>query len=173
MRRATCRILALYGLGAVAVLIPLVAASWLAGQRSLEQEEARATAIAEQLLHRADRITEQLSRVLTELNDAPVGDSCSERNINAMRALVIRSNLLIDVGHVSGDTFECSAFGRDPVAVGPQTYISRNGYRVWVGTHHPLAPDTRLIIVADPRTGFAGVVSQELLIDMVSNEPGL
>jgi sensor c-di-GMP phosphodiesterase-like protein len=173
MRRATRRILVLYGLGAVAVLLPLAAASWLAGERSLEQEEAHATAIAEQLLQRTDRITAQLSRALTKLNNAPGADPCSEQNIASMRALVIRSNLLIDVGHVSGNTFECSAFGRDPVVVGPPTYISRNGYPVWVGARHPLAPDTRLIIVADPRTGFAGVVSQELLIDMVSNVPSL
>jgi sensor c-di-GMP phosphodiesterase-like protein len=173
MRPANLRIPILYGLGVIAVLLPLAAASWLARHHSLKQEEERAGRIAADLLRRTDRVSEQLGYAIGELNSSHANGACSDQNVLVMRALVIRENLLVDVGYVSGNVLLCSAFGRDPVAVGPPTYISGNGYPVRVGLRHPLAPDTSLIVVSDPHTGFAGIVSQDLLIDMVPDEANL
>lgn len=173
MPRATPRILLLYGLGAIAVLVPLICASWLARHQSYMHERERAGAIAGELLRRTNMISQQLADALTALNRPASGPPCSNQDMELMRALVIRSNLLIDVGYIRGDELVCSAFGRDLVPLGRPTYVSRNGYPVRVGVRHPLAPDTNLIMVSDPRTGYAGILSQELLIDMVPNELNL
>lgn len=165
MRPDTPRVLLLYGLGAIAVFIPVVAAGWLAAHESLLREEDRAGAIASELLRRTDKITEQLRGVFTELSHPPAGDPCSDQGVAAMRALVLRSNLLIDIGFVRGDELVCSAFGRQAVRLGLPTYRGSHGAIVRVGVQHPLAPDAQLIVVTDPKTGYTGMVSQSLLTD--------
>jgi sensor c-di-GMP phosphodiesterase-like protein len=165
MRPDAPRVILLYGLAAVAVLIPVVAAGWLAEHESLLREEDRAGAIATELLRRTDKITEQLRVVFTELSRPRAADPCSDRDVAAMRALVLKSNLLIDIGFVRGDDLICSAFGREAVRIGPPTYMGSHGAVVRLGVHHPLAPDAQLIIVTDPETGYTGMVSQSLLTD--------
>lgn len=163
MRPDAPRVLVLYALAALAVFMPVVAAGWLAAHESLQREEDRARTIAADLLRRTDKITEQLRRVFTELGRPAAGDPCSDQYVAAMRALVIRSNLLIDVGFVQGDDLLCSAFGREAVRIGPPTYVGSGGAVVRVGVQHPLAPDAQLIVVTDPKTGYTGMVSQSLL----------
>jgi sensor c-di-GMP phosphodiesterase-like protein len=173
MRAEMPRILVLYGLAAIAVIMPLAAASWLAEHESLLREEDRADAIASALLQRTERITEQLRRVFNELSHSPPGDRCDDQELASLRALVIKSNLLIDVGFVQADELLCSAFGRTPVPIGPPTYSGHHGYIVRVGVRHPLAPEAQLIIVTDQKTGYAGMVSQALVIDDVPEEHNL
>ena len=88
-----------------------------------------------------------------------------------MRALVLRSNLLLDIGYQQGAELICSSFGRDRVNLGPITYTGANGAIVRVGVRHPaLAPDSPLIVVTDSKSGYAALVSQALLIDSVPND---
>jgi len=81
--------------------------------------------------------------------------------------------VLIDVGYVMGNKLACSAFGRQEVAIGPPSYVSAYGYVLRVGVRHPLALETKLIIVVDPKTGYAAVVSQALPIDVIPAESNL
>jgi len=173
MRPATPRVLLLYGLAAVALFIPVVAASWLAQHESLLREEDRAASIAAELLRRTDKITEQLRGVFIELGRRPAADPCSDQGVAAMRALVLKSNLLIDVGFVRGDDLVCSALGREAVRIGPPTYLGGHGAVVRIGVQHPLAPEAQLIVVTDPKTGFTGMVSRSLLTDDLPNVSNL
>jgi sensor c-di-GMP phosphodiesterase-like protein len=173
MRGETVRILLLYGLGALAVIMPIAAASWLAQHESLIRVQDRAQAIAAELLRRNDRIAGQLSRALAEQGDPPSSEPCSDHNMALMRASVIKSNQLVDVGYVRGNELICSAFGPEAVPIGPPTYTSGNGYIVRVDVQHPLAPQARLIVVTDPKTGYTGMVSKSLLIDTLPPERNL
>lgn len=170
MHRDTLRIALLYVLGALAVIVPLATAGWTASHESRLREQDRAATIAGNLLQRTDKITEQLRRVFTALTDAPPSEPCSDQRIALMQSLVIRSNLLIDVGYAQGNDLLCSSFGRNTVSLGPPTYTGANGAIVHVGVHHPLAPDSQLIVVTDSRSGYTAMVSQELLIDSVPTD---
>jgi sensor c-di-GMP phosphodiesterase-like protein len=173
MSRETLRILLLYGLGALAVILPIAAASLLAQHESLVREKERAGAVAALMLQRADKMVEQGKRALTELAQSPSAEPCSEAKQAVMRALVIRSNMLVDVGYVDGDWLVCSAFGSHPISVGPPTYTSAVGYVIRVGVQHRLAPEARLIVVTDPKTGYSAVMSQSLPLDALPGDSNL
>jgi c-di-GMP phosphodiesterase len=173
MQREKLRLSLLYVLAAVGILVPLVAAVWLAEYQSLLRQEQRAAAITADILQRSDRIVQQVLAGLTEMSAANGKDPCSERNLALMRALVLRSNLVVDFGYLEGDQLVCSSFGRDVVPVGPPTYTSARGYVVRAGVRLPLAPEASLIIASDPKTGYAGLMSQSLPLDAVPMESNL
>jgi sensor c-di-GMP phosphodiesterase-like protein len=173
MRREKLRTLVLYLLAAVAILVPIVAAVWQAGHQSLLRQERRAASFATEILARSDRITDQMRQAIAELGDAHAADPCSDRNLALMRALILRSNLLIDVGYLKDDVLLCSSFGREPQPLGPPTYTSALGYVVRVGARHPLAPDAHILVVSDPGTNYAVLISPTLATDAMPEESNL
>jgi sensor c-di-GMP phosphodiesterase-like protein len=172
MQREKAWLVLLYGVAAIAILLPIAVAIRLADYQSLQREQQHAASIAVDIIRRSDQITNQIAVALSELG-AMRADPCSDGSIARMRSLVIRSNLLIDVGYVMGDELTCSAFGRQRVAVGPPSYVSAFGYVVRVGVRHPLALETKLLIVVDSKTGYAALVSQALPIDIIPAESNL
>ncbi|HXY97001.1 MAG TPA: EAL domain-containing protein [Steroidobacteraceae bacterium] len=170
MQRERRRVLLLYAGAAIAIMVPMVAAVWLAEQQSLVRQERRAAALAAEILLRADRIAEQAKSATAELRAAGAQDPCSEQNIGLMRGLVIRSNLLVDVGYARGDVLLCSSFGREPVPIGAPTYASAPGFIVRVGVRLPPAPESPLVIVTDPKSGYTALISQSLPIDALTEE---
>src|SRR5258706_451587 len=172
MQREKAWLVLLYGVAAVAILLPIAVAIRLADYQSLHCEQQHAAGIAVDIVERSDRIADQIGVALSELG-AMHADPCSDGSIAHMRSLVIRSNLLIDIGFVMGDELACSAFGRQEFAVGPPSYVSAYGYVVRVGVRHPLALAALILIVVDPKTGYAAVVSQELPIANMPAESNL
>ena len=170
MRQETFRLTFLYALGAIAVIAPLAAAAWLAQHESLLREQDRAAAITADLLQRSDKVKNQVGRAFLELTRAPASAPCSEQRLTLMRALVIRSNMVIDIGYGPGNELICSAFGRENVSLGPPTYTAANGFIMRVGVKHPLAPQSELLVVTDPRTGNVAMVSQALIIDALPGD---
>ena len=71
MHRDILLITLLYVLAALAVVIPISTASWLAEHESRLREQDRAAAMANELLQRTDKITEQLRGAFKELRKAP------------------------------------------------------------------------------------------------------
>ena len=173
MQRGKAWLVLLYGVAAVAIVLPIVAAIRLADYQSLLSEQRHAISIAADIVRRSDRISDQIAVALGELGAMHQVDRCSADSMAHMRALVIRSNLLIDVGYVMNDELACSAFGRQAIGLGPPSYVSAHGYVVRVGVRHPLAPEARLLIVVDPKTGYAAMVSQAQPIDTVPEESNL
>jgi len=173
MQREKASLVLLYALAAVAVVLPIVAAIRLADYQSLLSEQRHAVAIAADIVRRSDRITDQIGVALGELGAMHNVDPCSADSMAHMRALVIRSNLLIDVGHMMNDELACSAFGRQAIALGPPSYVSSHGYVLRLGVRHPLAPQATLLIVADPKTGYAAMVSQAQPIETIPEESDL
>lgn len=119
MRRIKTRIAILYGVGLLAVLLPIIAAVLLAEHRSLQQQKDRANRLAGEILSRSHRVTDQLAAALRELNAAQGSERCSDANLDLMRKLVVKSHLLIDVGYVHNQEMVCSSFGRNAYRVGP------------------------------------------------------
>ena len=90
MQRERRRVLLLYSGAAVAIMVPIVAAVWLAEQQSLVRQERRAAALAAEILLRADRISEQARNAAGELRAADAQDPCSDRWPSARRATRVR-----------------------------------------------------------------------------------
>ncbi|RYF38229.1 MAG: EAL domain-containing protein, partial [Comamonadaceae bacterium] len=114
-----------------------------------------------------------LAAALRELNAAQVSDPCSDAQLDLMRKLVVRSNLLIDVGYVANDRMVCSSFGRNAYGVGPVGYQGSGGYQVRTQVEHPLLPGSRLVISTDPKTGFSALVHEGSVIDVAPSESRL
>src|ERR1700758_3083614 len=115
MQRERRRLLLLYAGAAVGIMVPIVAAVWLAEQQSLVRQERRAGGAPARVLLRSARIAAQARGATAELRAADARDPCSDENIGLMRGLVIRSNLLVDVGYIRDDILRCSSFGRAAV----------------------------------------------------------
>ncbi|MFY3382895.1 EAL domain-containing protein [Paracidovorax sp. MALMAid1276] len=170
MRRVQIRIAVLYGVGLVAVLLPVIAAVLLAEYRSFEQQKLRAGRLAAEILYRAHRVTDQLSGAMNDLSAATSPAPCSDENLDRMRKLVLKSNLLIDVGYIADGEMVCSSFGRNRYRVGPPTYRGSAGYDVRTQVEHPLLPGSRLVISTDPRTGFSALVHEGSVLDVAPSE---
>lgn len=163
----------LYVLGIAAIGAPIVAALRLAEYENLQRQELRAAAVADEVLRRDEAITQQIAAAFRQLGETSPTEPCSQRDLERFRRLVVQSNLLVDVGYVTGDELICSSFGRESFGLGPRTYTGDQGYDVYVGVRHPLATDTSLIVVVDPHTGYAALVSQTLPVELVAVDPSL
>ncbi|MBU0748351.1 MAG: EAL domain-containing protein [Gammaproteobacteria bacterium] len=166
MRRIKTRIAILYGVGLLAVLLPIGAAVLLAEYRSFEQQKDRANRLASEILHRTHRVTEQMAAVFQELNATQGANPCSDANLDLMRKLVVKSNLLIDVGYVENNQMRCSSFGRNEYRVGPPSYRGDGGYDVRAQLEHPLLPGSRLVMSTDPKTGFSTLIHQGAVLEV-------
>lgn len=173
MRRIKTRIAILYGVGLLAVLLPIIAAVLLAEHRSLQQQKDRANRLAGEILSRSHRVTDQLAAALRELNAAQGSERCSDANLDLMRKLVVKSHLLIDVGYVYNQEMVCSSFGRNAYRVGPPTYRGGGGYDVRTQVEHPLLPGSRLVISTDPKTGFSALVHEGAVLDVAPSDSRL
>lgn len=173
MRPVKLRLAALYGIGLIAVMTPIVVSLVLAKYKSLERQQDRAGMIAAEILGRAHQVSDQLETALHTLDAAGSPDPCSEHNLNLMRKLVIQSNLLIDVGYVANDYLVCSAFGHNRYKIGPKSYTSATGYDLWTQVEHPLTPGSRLLITSDPKTGFAALVHEGAVLQAGSADNSL
>src|SRR3954453_19600024 len=93
------RLVLLYGVAAIAIVLPIMAAIRLADYQSLESEQRHALTIAADIVRRSDRIADQITLALGELGATRDVDPCSPESMTHMRSLVIGSNLLMDVGY--------------------------------------------------------------------------
>ncbi len=167
------RVYLLYGLCALSVVLPVIAALRLAEYESLRSQEDRASLIASEIRRRADLTVEQMLSAFAELRAAGTKAPCSEENLDLMRRLVVKFNLLTDVGHAQGDILDCSSFGIHSIDMGPATYTGSRGMLVRLGVIHPLAPEARLNLVTEPKSGFTILFSPDTALDSTPDEPNL
>jgi len=167
------RIYLLYALCALTVVLPVIAALRLAEYESLRSQQDRAALIASEVRRRGDLTVEQMLSALAEFRAAGDKAPCSEGNLELMRRIVVKSNLLIDVGHAQGDVMDCSAFGIRAIDIGPVTYIGSRGMLVRVGAAYPLVPEAKLNLITDPKSGFTMLLSQNSPLDSTPDEPNL
>ena len=173
MRRIQTRLAVLYGVGLLAVLLPIIAAVVLAERRSFEQQRDRATRLAGEILYRSNKVTDQIAAAFRELNAIQGVDPCTDANLDRMRKLVVQYNLLIDVGHVDGQQMRCSSFGRSVYPIGPPSYRSALGNDVRTRLEHPLLTGSQLVMVTSPRTGYSVLIHKDSALDVAPAEDRL
>ena len=173
MRRIQIRLAVLYGVGLLAVLLPIGAAVLLAEHRSFEQQKDRANRLASDILQRAHKVADQMAAAFQELNAAKSAQPCSDTNLDLMRKLVVKSNLLIDVGHVENGEMVCSSFGRNAYRVRQPTYRGGGGMDVRTQLEHPLLAGSRMVMLTDPKTGYSALVHEGSVLDVAPSDSRL
>lgn len=160
------QLLAVYLLTAFAIVAPSLAIIYAAKYIGMRQQQERAESIAADILRRTHRVSEQMRAAFAELGTPPNGVACSEPHLDLMRKTVVKSNMLIDVGFARGDQLLCSSFGHRPIDIGPPTYVSGVGNVVRISVPHPLLPDSRLLVITDPKTGITAEIHNDSVLEL-------
>lgn len=167
------RILWGYLLVLVSIAGPCAAIVYAARYVAVSQQQERAESIAADVLRRTHRVSEQMRSAFAELGTSPDGVTCSERHMDLMRRMVVKSNMLIDVGFANGNQLLCSSFGHKSIELGPPSYVSGVGNVIRIDVPHPMLPDSRLLVITDPKTGITAQIHGQSVLDVSTRDAEL
>lgn len=159
----------LTGLAAlVAIAAPIVVTVKIANRLGLDLETDRTQAFAAEVLHRSDETSDQDMNGITKLAARHAIDPCSPDMIATMREIDLASTYIQAVGHVSGDTMDCSSISPPGTVLplGPVEFTTAQGVQVRTNVEFPFAKGERFIVSA--RDGFATVIHKRTLIDVAA-----
>ena len=156
----------------LAIALPTVLALLLAHWLSMQRVSEAATQMARQTLARADMISaemRQANRLFSRLaGQAP----CGPESIRLMRAAMLHSDTLTDIGHIEGDRLTCSALGHQDLSVSAPSYTSKAGYIIRNDVRLRDAPGIKLVVATDPRTGYSMFAHATQIMDAIpAGEP--
>jgi sensor c-di-GMP phosphodiesterase-like protein len=156
--------------GILAIAAPIVASVYLSDQQSLDVEKAGAQALADEVLRRADKTSQQMEFALNALRDTNKGDPCSEERISAMRQLALGASNLKAVGYVSDKRLICSSLGHHGhgLSLGSDGYTSSRGVLIRPAVALPIAPEMHFVVAE--RDGYAAVLHRDNPFDIFVNE---
>lgn len=160
------RLLRLSCLTMLAIVVPGVGVIYTAKYIGMRQDLERAEYMAAEILRRAHRVSEQLQSAFSDLDASPDGLICSEPHMDIMRKVVVKSNMLVDVGVARGHQMLCSSFGYRPIDIGPSTFVSDTGYIIRARVPHPLQPQSRLLLITHAKTGVTAEVHEDTVLDL-------
>lgn len=136
--------------------LPVVASIWITQALVLDQIKSTAAERATATAERAHTISRQLETAVQELQAISGSSPCSPNKLLRMRQLVLRMNLLSDVGYIEDDTLVCSALDKEPMDIGSPSYTSNMGYVVRLNMPYAFAPGPQFIVSTDPSSGYSG-----------------
>jgi sensor c-di-GMP phosphodiesterase-like protein len=157
-----------YCIGFLAIALPIAMAVSLAGREGRISQKKRAELIATDVLQRAHKMSQQIRVAVDTLDAAHSAQPCSDENIELMRKLKLKLELLADVGYVRDNKLVCSAFGGKNILVGPSDYISKIGYEI--RSKASLVPGVRFLISTNPKTGYSGILHQDTLLETYAGQ---
>ncbi|HZX69652.1 MAG TPA: EAL domain-containing protein [Rhodanobacter sp.] len=149
---------------ALAVVVPMAAALYLAHRQSMEEATAQAVGLTTEILQRTEMAGEQARAAYERLRQINTGDACSDAMREQMREIAMDYRNVQAVGRLSGNRIVCSALGPhgDGADLGAPTYVSPGGTRVYlsaaIGGRH------RFVVTALGNS--AAAIHPETLIDM-------
>ncbi|NQD36734.1 EAL domain-containing protein [Permianibacter sp. IMCC34836] len=156
--------------GLVATTIPLAVSVYLANRQSVEDEQQRALAIANEVRRRSDNVAEQIYAALAHLKQVDPDHSCSPASLAAMQAIDLGASYLQLVGHISDNHLRCSSQGlhEKGIYLGPPDYVSGKGYSIRRSVE--LVPGSGRHFFVSEVNGFAALVHRDLAIDVFASE---
>ena len=170
MRRRSVlrRVLVLSVLGMV---LPLLAALYLAHRQSMEGEARLATTLSRELLHRIDAVGDEAIAALHRLESVDEADPCSDASLELMRDIDMASRYFKAFGVVRGDRLICSSLGRHGAGIplGPVDYVSSRNAKIRTGVDLGVGAGEKYLVFEE--RGFAAAVHAEALIDVFPDRP--
>ena len=156
------------GLIGAGVIAAAVAGSLLAAHSlSLRDQQALAGRLAEQVLARNERISDQVRDALIEMSEARFSNPCSEEARRLMSRIALRSSLLQALAWVKDDKIVCASVDLPDVDIGKIDFNLSEGAAVRASRHLPIDPTATFRITEALASGYAAVVNTELAFDMV------
>lgn len=148
----------------LAIVIPLLAALYLAHRQSMREVSEQATVMAAEVLRRGETMAVEATAAYRRLSKASAADACSPANLIRMADITTDYRYLRAVGFVVGDRVQCSSAGSPSVgfALGPVNFDSKLG--VQVRSSVDLGTGKRFLVLE--RDGYVAAVSPETLLDV-------
>ncbi len=158
-------------MGALAVIVPITAALYLAHRQSMEQAADQARALAGEVLRRTDTVAEQALAAHRRMARVETTDGCSDAKREQMREIAMNYSYIQPIGYVSGDRITCSAVGPgdDDFDMGPPSYVSPGGTRIYLAA---TIEGSRPFLVIEGG-GFAAAIHPETLLDVSTGAANL
>lgn len=152
--------------GILGILVPVLAALYLAHRQSMDDEVRLARVMAGEVLRRAETAGDQAvaaNRRLSEFNDV---DPCSDARIALMRDIGMASSYLQAVGYVENGRLLCSSLGRhgDGIPLGPVAYVSSRGASIRTSVDLGVGAGQRFLVLG--RGDCVAAIHADALIDV-------
>ncbi len=148
----------------LAIIVPIIAALYLAHHQSREESSAQAMLVAGEVLRRAETVSEEALAAYQRLSRTELADACTDAKRARLREIVMDYSYLQPVGYVSNSRILCSAIGPrdDGIDLGPPSYVSPRGVRIYLSV--TIADSRRLLVLE--YGGFAAAIHPEALLDV-------
>ena len=104
-------------LAALGAILPIVAAFYLSWSVATSREETRLSRLAEYAIMRTNTAFGEATSALKSADQFSF-TPCSQQHIAAMRALVVNTRSVEDIGYFEGDALKCSSWGKPETSVG-------------------------------------------------------
>lgn len=164
MRRAGGRVLAVIAI-VLALLVPLLAAVYIAGREAELAEIERTALYARDVLARSEALSDQIETGFVALAGLRGANPCAPEAVSVMRRVDLASSYIQAVGYVENERIVCSSLGtdRDDLDIGPVDLVQPSGVNLRLNVTFPFAPDVPFIVLE--RDGLAAIIHKSLPID--------
>lgn len=152
------KIAGLYALGLVALALPVLFAVHLARGYALTNQQELTHGLATDFLAHISGITDQVDEATQALQRAGHVEPCSIANIKLMRKLLVRYDLLLDIGWMTGNSLTCSAYVDEPQDLGPPTFVTAKNRSIRSSIRHPIDQATTILATTDGSSGYTAMV---------------
>lgn len=158
----------------LAISAPIGISLYLAWRQSLDEQTARVTQLAQDVLRRADESVAQMTEAITRLETVGAADPCSDANVALMSQIAVASEQVQGIGYVVDQRLLCSSFGRYPegLPIGPADYVSIAGVSVRSAVPLPAIAGVRFIVITRG-SGYSAIVHPKLPLDVFTDDPSL
>lgn len=157
--------------GLLAIAAPIVLSMYWAWKYNLGIQVEFTDSIAQEVLRKSGEGVSQMDAIATALVDARDPDPCSPENIRLMGTLNLKSDQVQVVGYVEDNTMLCSAYGRHHMALGPPTFTTPLGTKVWTAQELPILPGTAFLIMAPKGLGYTVVILPKAFLNVFTDDP--
>lgn len=163
-RKPTKRVVLIVGI--LGIVVPVLAALYLAHRQSMEDEVRLARVMAGEVLRRAEAAGDQAVAANRRLSQFDDGDPCSDARIALMRDIGMASSYLQTVGYMEDGRLLCSSLGRHPggIPLGPVAYVSARGASIRTAVDLGIGEGKRFLLLS--RGNCAAAIHPESLVDI-------
>lgn len=154
----------------IAISGPVVLALQQAKSASRQAEMDKVLSYARDVQKRTDLTADQISAGIAQLVQNAAGAPCSAKQIALMRNIDLSYSYIQAIGHVNGETLDCSSIGdsMQSLNIGPVDFISKLGVKIRTEVSFPFVSGTRFAVIE--RDGYAAIINKHLPIDATTAE---
>ena len=157
--------------GLIAIAASIVFSIYWSWKYNLDNQIEFTDSIAKEVLRKSGESVSQMEVTFTALVNAGSADPCSPDNISLMGKLNLKSELVQAVGYVRDNIFLCSAYGHHNVALGPPTFTTPLGTKVWASKELSMSPGTEFLVLVPKGMGYAVMILPKTFLNVFTDDP--